>query len=380
MAPLPVVTSAPVARNRYSLQWDRADWASVLAYLAVLILMHLVGFGVLLFVIVPAHLEVGSRAFGLGLGVTAYVFGMRHAFDADHIAAIDNTTRKLMAEGQRPKSVGFWFAQGHSLMVFLMTAVVAAGADALRHLANARATSGSLMHSLGTLASASFLYLIGLVNLVALIGIWRMWRALQQGTFDEAALVQQLESRGLLARLLRRLGAAVRSPWHMAPLGMLFGLGFDTASEVALLVMAGSTAAAGLPWFAILVLPLLFAAGMSTLDFLDGLFMTIAYEWAFTTPVRKVYYNLAVTGLSVCVALIIGTIELASVTRGHLGPVNRLASWLGALDLGNLGFIIVAVFVLTWLIAIAYWRLAHVEERWEMQQHRAQAQPVVTTQ
>jgi len=362
IAPVREQSKAPVVR------WNRADWLAVLAYSTVIFAMHAVGFAVLIFLILPAHLEVGSRAFGLGLGLTAYVFGMRHAFDADHIAAIDNTTRKLMADGQRPKSVGFWFALGHSMTVFGMTAVVAAGAGAISHLFSDDSASGGALKTLGTLASASFLYLIGLVNLVALVGIWRMWRALQHGTFDEAELTRHLETRGVLARLLGKLGRAVRAPWHMAGLGLLFGLGFDTASEVALLVMAGSTAAAGLPWFAILVLPLLFAAGMSLLDFLDGLFMTVAYEWAFTTPVRKIYYNLSVTGLSVGVALIIGTIELASVLQGRLGPINQFTAWVGGVDLGNIGFIIVGVFVLTWTIAIAYWRLARVEERWESRQ------------
>lgn len=371
MAPKFDVALADDNAQAPSVGWNRADWLAVLAYSAVIVAMHAVGFGVLILVILPAHLEVGSRAFGLGLGLTAYVFGMRHAFDADHIAAIDNTTRKLMADGQRPKSVGFWFALGHSMTVFAMTAVVAAGAGAIGHSLSAHSESGVALRTLGTLASASFLYLIGLVNLVALAGIWRMWRALQHGDFDEAELTRHLEARGLVARVLGRLGRGVRAPWQMAGLGLLFGLGFDTASEVALLVMAGSTAAAGLPWYAILVLPLLFAAGMSLLDFLDGLFMTIAYGWAFTTPARRIYYNLSVTGLSVCVALIIGTIELASVLKGRLGPINQFTTWVGGLDLGNVGFIIVGVFVLTWTIAVAYWRLARVEERWEARQRSA---------
>lgn len=371
MAHLPNLSPARELAKSPVLRWNRADWLAVLAYSTIIIAMHALGFALLIFVIVPAHLEVGSRAFGLGLGLTAYVFGMRHAFDADHIAAIDNTTRKLMADGQRPKSVGFWFALGHSMTVFGMTAVVAAGAGAISRLFSATSASGIALKTLGTLASASFLYLIGLVNLVALAGIWRMWRALQNGTFDEAELTRHLETRGLLARLLGKLGRAVRAPWHMAGLGLLFGLGFDTASEVALLVMAGSSAAAGLPWYAILVLPVLFAAGMSLLDFLDGLFMSVAYQWAFTTPARKIFYNLSVTGLSVCVALIIGTIELASVLKGRLGPVNRFIGWVGGLDLGNIGFIIVGVFVLTWTLAIAYWRFSRVEERWEARQRDA---------
>lgn len=356
-------TTGPASKRPFA-DWQRTDWWQVAAYTAVLLAMHVIGFGLLLLVIVPAHLEMGARTFGFGLGVTAYVFGLRHAFDADHIAAIDNTTRKLMADGQRPKSVGFWFAQGHSAMVFILTVGLAIGAGALRQFALGGHQTGVVLRTLGTLTSASFLYLIGLVNLTALIGIWRLWQAMRHGPLDEEAMHRHLDSRGLVARLLRRFGGAIRAPWHMAALGVLFGLGFDTASEVALLVIAGTSAAAGLPLYAILVLPLLFAAGMSTLDFADGLFMSVAYEWAFATPLRRIYYNLAVTGLSVGVALIIGSIELASLLQGRLGPANAIVSAIGSVNLADMGFIIVGVFVFTWASAVTYWRVARVEERW----------------
>lgn len=347
-------------------QWTSRHRWEIVAFALVLLAMHVVGFGLLVFVIQPQHHTVGEQAFGLGLGVTAYVFGLRHAFDADHIAAIDNTTRKLLAEGQRPIGVGFWFAIGHSAMVFLLTALVASGAGIAGRLISADSNTHETLGTIGTLVSAGFLYLIGLINLVALVGIVRVWAAMRRGEFDEPELQRYLDSRGLVARLVGRFGRAIGRPWQMVPLGMLFGLGFDTASEVALLVLAGSSAANGLPWYAVLVLPLLFAAGMSTLDFLDGLIMSMAYDWAFAAPVRKVYYNLSVTGLSVVVALAIGTIELAHVLHeraGWTGPLDAVAE----IDLSRVGFVIVGLFVACWLIALAYWRIRGVKRRWQAQ-------------
>ncbi|MFC8501345.1 HoxN/HupN/NixA family nickel/cobalt transporter [Pedococcus sp. NPDC057267] len=334
------------------------------SYGAVILLMHVVGFGLLVFLIAPRHLTVGSQVFGLGLGITAYVFGLRHAFDADHIAAIDNTTRKLMAGGGRPKSVGFWFAMGHSGMVFVLTALMALGARAAVYLTGDDSTVHVVLSTIGTLVSGGFLVLIGLLNLVALVGIWRLFRGMRHGVLDELALERHLDARGFLSRLLGRVGRAIRHPWQMLPLGMLFGLGFDTASEVALLVLAGTGAASGLPWYAVLVLPLLFAAGMSLLDFLDGVFMTVAYDWAFAHPVRKIYYNLAVTGLSVAVAVVIGSVELLSVLHERFGLDSWAMNWVADVDLGSIGFVVVGLFVVVWAVAVGYWRLARVEERW----------------
>lgn len=344
--------------------WTRDDWLGTAGLLGFLLLLHLVTFGVLFGVVAPAHYHVGSGVFGVGLGITAYTYGLRHAFDADHIAAIDNTTRKLRGEGRRPKSVGFWFAMGHSTIVAVLAALVAGGAHVVSTLTSDDNEANHVLGIISTSVSGSFLYLIALLNLVSLVGIVRVFRAMRTGEFDEHALEHHLDSRGFIARFLNRLTRTITRPGQMYLVGLLFGLGFDTATEVALLVLAGSGAASGLPWYAILVLPLLFAAGMSLLDSLDGLFMSIAYDWAFLNPVRKVYYNLSITGLSVAVAFVIGTIELVSVLHDNAGWQNPVTNWVSNLNLNNVGFVIVALFIATWGVAVAYWRLHHVEDRW----------------
>ncbi|MFF2409709.1 HoxN/HupN/NixA family nickel/cobalt transporter [Streptomyces sp. NPDC058092] len=345
-------------------KWRREDTIRTAGLLAVIAALHVVAFGVLFLLVVPGHYEVGSKAFGIGLGITAYTLGMRHAFDADHIAAIDNTTRKLMADGKRPVSVGFWFALGHSSVVIAMAALVAGGARLAGVLINENSGTHQVLGVVGTTVSGSFLYLIAALNLVALVGILRVFRAMRAGRFDEAELEQHLDSRGFMNRILGRFTRSITRPGQMYPLGFLFGLGFDTATEVTLMVMAGSGAAAGLPWYAILCLPLLFAAGMSLFDTLDGTFMNFAYQWAFSNPVRKVFYNLAITGLSIAVAFFIGTIELVTVLHDKLDLRDSVTGWISGLDLGNVGYIIVGLFVLVWAVALAYWRIAKVEERW----------------
>lgn len=354
----------PAVASRYSRPWRREDWVEVSAYGTVILLMHVVGFGLLLFVIAPQNLAVGTQVFGVGLGVTAYVFGLRHALDADHIAAIDNTTRKLLADGGRPRSVGFWFAMGHSGMVFVLTAVLAFGSRAAATLVGGGSAVHAVLSTVGTVASGGFLLAIGLLNLKAFAGIWRVFLGLRSGGPDEEALERHLASRGVVTRVLGRVGRSIRHPWQMLPVGMLFGLGFDTASEVALLVLAGMGATAGLPWYAVLLLPLLFTAGMSALDYLDGVFMTVAYDWAFANPVRKIYYNITVTSLSVAVALVIGVIELMSILTAKLDITGGPLAAVGALDLQDVGFWIVGLFVVTWVLALAVWRLGRIEERW----------------
>lgn len=216
----------------------------------------------------------------------------------------------------------------------------------------------------GTSVSGSFLYLIAALNLVALVGILRVFREMRAGRYDEAELETHLNSRGFMNRILGRFTKSVSRPGQMYPLGFLFGLGFDTATEVTLMVMAGSGAAAGLPWYAVLCLPLLFAAGMSLFDTLDGTFMNFAYQWAFANPVRKVFYNLAITGLSIAVAFLIGTIELISVLHDKLALQDSVTGWIAGLDLGNVGYLIVGLFVVVWAAALAYWHIARVEEKW----------------
>nr|WP_275464867.1 HoxN/HupN/NixA family nickel/cobalt transporter [Streptomyces noursei] len=347
-----------------SFRWQRRDTVRTAGLMTVIAALHVVAFGVLFLLVVPGHYTVGSQVFGAGLGITAYTLGMRHAFDADHIAAIDNTTRKLMADGKRPVSVGFWFALGHSSVVVVMAALVAGGAQ----LAGTLMSDGSPAHQtlglVGTTVSGTFLYLIAALNLVALLGILKVFRAMRAGTYDEQELEAQLDSRGFMNRILGRLTKSISRPGQMYPLGFLFGIGFDTATEVTLMVMAGSGAAAGLPWYAILCLPLLFAAGMSLFDTLDGTFMNFAYQWAFANPVRKVYYNLTITGLSIAVAFLIGTIELVTVLHDKLGLDDPLTGGISSLDLNNVGFVIVGLFVVVWAAALAYWRLGGVEKRW----------------
>jgi high-affinity nickel-transport protein len=330
-------TASRWARIRASL--TPAEWRRAGLLAAIVALLHVVGFALLSL----------SGAIGIGVGITAYTLGLRHAFDADHIAAIDNTTRKLMSEGQRPLSVGFFFSLGHSSVVFALGLLVAAG---VRGAAD-NGTVADVTGVFGPVVSGTFLLLIGVLNLLALMGITRVFRRMRQGSFDEAELESQLLNRGLLNRIYGRAARAVSKPWHMYPLGFLFGLGFDTATEVALLILAASAAGSGAPFWAILALPVLFAAGMSLFDTLDGAFMNFAYGWALAQPVRKIFYNLTVTALSVAVALGIGSIELFGVLTDHQ-----------LVDLNVIGYAMVALFALTWAGALAVWRFGRVEERW----------------
>jgi high-affinity nickel-transport protein len=340
----------------------RREWAGVAGMVAAVVGLHVVGWVTLLALVVPHHYSLGTQVFGVGIGVTAYTLGLRHAFDADHIAAIDNTTRKLMADGKRPLSVGFFFSLGHSSVVFGLALLFSLGVKAL---AGQVETDGSTLHGVtglvGTTVSGTFLYVIAALNLVVLVGIVKVFRA---GRYDEAELEAQLQSRGLMNRVLGRFTRAIRAPWQMYPLGILFGLGFDTATEVALLFLAAGAAGSGLPWYAILCLPVLFAAGMSLLDTIDGTFMNFAYGWAFSKPVRKVYYNITITALSVAVAFIIGSVELLGILAEKLSLTGGFWDWIANLDLNLVGYAIVALFVLTWALALAVWRFAHIEEKW----------------
>ncbi len=344
---------------------SRAEWARAAGMAAFITALHVVGWLTLVAIVAPAHHSLGTKSFGIGIGVTAYTLGMRHAFDADHIAAIDNTTRKLMEEGRRPLSVGFWFSLGHSSVVFVLALVLSLG---VKGLIGPVRDDASELHRvtelIGTTVSGTFLYVIAVINVVILAGIWKVFRQMRSGHFDEAALEQQLNNRGLLNRLLGRVMKSITKPWQMYPFGLLFGLGFDTATEVALLVLAGSGAASGLPWYAILCLPVLFAAGMSLLDTIDGSFMNFAYGWAFSKPVRKVYYNLTITGLSVAVALIIGTAELLGLLADKADLHGSFWDWIGGLDLNTIGFVVVGLFFATWAAALAVWKLGRIEEKW----------------
>ena len=267
---------------------------------------------------------------------------------------------------KRPLSVGFWFSLGHSSVVFAMVTLLAFGIRALAaQLGDDQSALQRSTSLWGTSVSGTFLILIGLINLASLIGILKVFKAMRRGHLDEAALEDHLDKRGFLNRILGPVTRAVTKPWHMYPVGLLFGLGFDTVTEVGLLVLAGGAAASSLPWWAILTMPILFAAGMSLLDTIDGSFMNFAYGWAFSKPVRKVYYNITITALSVAVALLIGGIEIISILTQKLDITTGLLATIGSVDLNSVGYWIVGLFVATWAVALAVWRLGRIEQRWE---------------
>ena len=345
---------------------DSRQRRTLIMMAAVVVALHVLGFLTLFAIVAPGRYRLGATGtFTVGIGITAYTLGLRHAFDADHISAIDNTTRKLMQEGKRPLSVGFWFSLGHSTIVFALALLISLG---VRSLHGAVTNGGSHLHQLtsyiGTGVSGGFLYLIAGINIAILIGIAKVVREMRRGAYDEAALEAQLDARGFMNRFFGRFTKSITRPRQMYPVGLLFGLGFDTATEVALLVVAGGAGAAGLPWYAILCLPVLFAAGMSLMDSIDGSFMNFAYGWAFSQPVRKVFYNLAITGLSVAIALVIGTIELGGLVASELKLSGSFWRSVETVNINMLGFAIVALFVITWTIALLIWRFGHIEERW----------------
>jgi len=369
----PIAVPSRLHQLRASL--TRGEWATIGGMASFVVFLHVLGWGVLGLIVAPQHYQLnGTTVFGIGLGVTAYTLGMRHAFDADHIAAIDNTTRKLMADGKRPLSVGFWFSLGHSSIVFGLVLILSLGVKALvGQVENDSSTLQQTTGLIGTAVSGVFLMLIGILNLVVLRQILDVFRRMRHGDYDEAALEEQLNNRGLMNRILGGATRAVTKPWHMYPVGLLFGLGFDTATEVSLLVLAGGAAAFNLPWYALLTLPVLFAAGMSLLDSIDGCFMNFAYGWAFSKPVRKVYYNITITGLSVAVALVIGGVEIVSILTEKLSITSGPLAWVGSLDLNVVGYAIVTMFLLTWVVALAVWRFARIEEKWTLHMREASA-------
>ena len=372
------VSGAAGGLTQFRRSLSRPDRTSLAGMYGFIVFLHVLGFVVLFAFVVPSgyHLGGDHPVFTVGVGVLAYTLGLRHAFDADHIAAVDNTTRKLIADAaesdaaksgtdRKPLSVGFWFSLGHSTIVFALTLFLALGVKALvGPVEDENSTLHTVTGMIGPSVSGVFLWVLGILNLVALLGILKVFREMRQGRYDEAALERHLDSRGFMNRFLGGLTKSVRKPWHIYPIGVLFGLGFDTATEVGLLVLAGGAAAFNLPFYAVLVLPVLFAAGMCLMDTTDGVFMNYAYGWAFAKPVRKIFYNLTITSISVAVALIIGTIELVGVLAERLdiesGPLAAIAS----INLDYVGYGIVGLFVVTWLTALAVWRFGRIEERW----------------
>jgi high-affinity nickel-transport protein len=342
-------------QTRAGLHFTRAELARGGGFYGFIGLLHVLGWG---FFLAYAHSFGAAYA---GAGALAYTFGLRHAFDADHISAVDDTTRYLIQRGKHPLGVGFFFSLGHSTIVFLLSLALAFAARAVQsHMASLQAI-GSV---LGATVSGTFLWIVGLFNLVVLIGIWRAYQEMKRGTYNRERLEELLLQRGFMNRLLgSRFRNFVSDSWQMYPIGILFGLGFDTATEVGLLAITAGAAGlstdgsgARLPVLGIIALPLLFAAGMSLMDTTDGVFMSKAYRWAFTSPLRKVYYNLTTTGLSVFVALAVGTIEYLQVVP--------FFHWLNALDFETMGYGIVAVFLLTWVCSVVLFKLRRIEERY----------------
>jgi high-affinity nickel-transport protein len=354
------------ANREVRIEATAGQWRTIAGMAAVILGLHVAGFFLLLAMVAPHDYSLGaSGAFTVGVGVAAYTLGMRHAFDADHIAAIDNSTRKLIGEGRRPLSAGFFFSLGHSTIVFLLAFGFALG---IRALSGPVQNEGSTLHGvsgwIGTGVSGTFLYLIAALNIAILVGILRALGEMKRGSYDEAELERRLDERGLMNRFFRRFTKTVTRPWQMYPIGALFGLGFDTATEVALLFLAAAGAGAGLPFYAILCLPILFAAGMLLLDTIQGSFMNFAYGWAFSKPVRKIYYNLTITALSILIALAIGSIEIAGLLAEKLGLSGGAWDSISALDLNTMGFAIAGLFVVTWIVALAIWHFGDIEARW----------------
>jgi nickel/cobalt transporter (NiCoT) family protein len=347
------------------------EWGRLTAMFAFVIAINAAGWGIFVLYVMPHHFDykgVGtSQGLGVGLGVaiTAWFLGFRHAFDADHISCIDNTTRKLMADGKRPLGTGFFFSFGHSTVIVAVgvgiTFAARAVFGAMVNPDSAYETAGG---AIGTLLSAGFLYLIAVLNLIVLAGIFKVFREMRGGSYDEQELEAQLQARGLMYRFFGRFMRSINHTWQLYFVGLVFGIGFDTTTEVVLLAATAYAAIQGLPFFAVLALPFMFSGGMMLFDSLDGCFMNFAYGWAFARPVRKVYYNLVITGLSIGAAFIIGTIEILGIltTEAHL----RGAFWdtMANFNINVAGFVIAAMFVLVWAVALAYWRWGDVENRW----------------
>jgi nickel/cobalt transporter (NiCoT) family protein len=348
---------------------SRIERTRVLAMYGSIVAMHVLGFAVFVVYVLPAHYKL----FGVGLSVTAYTLGLRHAFDADHISAIDNTTRKVMNERlgtskPRPFSFGYFFSLGHSTIVVTMgIGIIIAEKTVLPAVTHSNSSLEVFGANFGTIISAAFLFLIGLMNLVVLAGIVRVFRSMRRGQYDEAELERQLDNRGFFYRFFGRWMRVIDKEWKMYPVGVVFGMGFDTATEVLLLTTTAFLASEHIAWQAIIALPILFTAGMTLMDTTDGVFMNMAYGWAFFNPVRKVYYNLAITGLSVAICFFIGGIEALSLVPLEVHGVSQTRGFWGFMynfNINTAGFVIVGMFIATWVAAMLIWRYGRIEEKW----------------
>jgi high-affinity nickel-transport protein len=337
--------------------FSRAEWSRLGVLYGVIGMLHAVGWG--------AYLHYAAHYPQLvGLGFVAYMFGLRHAFDADHIAAVDDTVRFMLQKGKQPLGVGFFFSLGHSTVVLALAIGIAFAATAVKAGLPQLQNWGALI---GTGVSGSFLWFIGVLNLLVLLDILKIWQTAKTGNHSHAHLEALLQKRGLLNRLFGgRLQRLMNHSWQMYPLGLLFGLGFDTASEVGLLAMTAGASAGDLPLPAVLCLPILFAAGMTVMDTTDGVLMSKAYNWAFINPLRKIFYNLTTTGLSVAVALLIGSIELLQVLCSMLDLHGPVFDFVAGLNFGILGYLIVGLFLLAWGASVAYWKFGRIEQRYSL--------------
>src|SRR5579871_1403040 len=334
------------------------EWGRLAAMFGFIAAINVVGWGIYVLYVMPHHFtykgegDTAGLGVGIGVAVTAWFLGFRHAFDADHISCIDNTTRKLMADGKRPLGSGFFFSFGHSTVIVAVgigiTVAARAVFGAMVDPSSAYETAGG---TIGTLLSAGFLYLIALLNLTVLSGIVKVFREMRGGAYDEQQLEAQLHARGLMYRFFGRFMRSVNHTWQLYFVGLVFGIGFDTATEVVLLAATAYAAIQRLPYFAVLALPFLFSGGMMLFDTLDGAFMNFAYGWAFARPVRKVYYNLVITGLSIGAAFIIGTIELLGVLTGELHLRGAFWDLMANFDINVAGICIAALFVIVWAAA-----------------------------
>ena len=340
---------------RWTKYLTRAEWLRLAGFGGAVVFLHVLGWG--LFLYLARHNPALA-----GLGSLAYTFGLRHAFDADHIAAIDNTTRKFLQDGKRSMGTGFFFSLGHSTIVFSLAAGLAIAAKTVNSKIPSFQDYGTYI---GASVSGTFLLLIGLLNLFVLLDILGVFRAMKRGVYNEQKLEEALQSQGLMSRFfLKRVGDRIDASWKMYPLGILFGLGFDTATEIGLLAIAAGVATHHVPFLAVISLPIIFAAGMSLMDTADGAFMSHAYGWAFSNPVRKVYYNITVTSLSVTVALVIGSIELLQVTAAKFSLDGPFWSALDGLDFSKIGYAVVGMFVATWAFSLLVWKTRRIEARW----------------
>lgn len=310
---------------------------------------------------IAAMTSLGSASVVLaGLGISAYVFGLRHGMDADHIAAIDNTTRKLMQDGKKPLTIGTWFSLGHSTIVMgLIVALVLATRSVISFVP-------SLQHAgfiIGTLVSGTFLWLIGIINLLVAVGVYATYKELRSGSIADHQLDNLLNKRGFLNRYFSPLIRMIEKPWQAYPLGLLFGLGFDTASEIALIAISvGVGVSASVPIWTIAILPFMFTCGMVLVDTTDGITMRLAYGWAFLKPIRKIYYNLTITIISVLVAFVIGTVEVVQVLARELLLSGGIWTFFYSLDFESLGAGIVLIFVLSWMVSIILYKYRKIEE------------------